>query len=636
MQYNVDFEIIALVFLLVISVHFFGKYKFPSMQNIFFGVIVICGIASITLDIITAYTIEHSYEIPELLNIMLNTAYYFMQLGLTAVTYLYVLCLTDLFQAKHWKWIAITLIPVGIFALAVLFNPITKQFFYFDNLSYYVKKDAVNYLYLISALYFVLMIAVINRYRENIRQIEYETVVFFIILVSGASAIQYIYPIYLVSGVAIALSIVMMFLTLQNPDEMLDELTGLFNRGCFLSYLRTSLEKEQKYNLVVIGIDGMRIINNMFGLYNGNEVIIQVAEFVKSSANSMPTFRVIGDQIAVVCNNKEECQRLVEKIETRFKDAWNVNTIDINLSVCMCYAMDLECDYKAAEIMLLVEYMLVRAKKQGPGTILRIDSAACKLRKREIDVETALYEVIEQNTLEVYFQPIFTPSKNAFTSAEALTRFYHKKLGFISPNEFIPLAEKKGLIGKIGEQIFEKVCQIIKEYRLEEQYNLRSIEVNLSAVELMQEQLADKLISTINRYQITPGFINFEITETVATTSYTTTKHNMDIMIQHGIKFAMDDFGTGYANVDSVINLPFSTVKIDRSMLIAGFQNKKSFIMLQRNIELIQELELEIVIEGAETLEQIEMLNHIGVDHIQGFYYARPMPIKQFIDFISR
>lgn len=342
MEYNVDFEIIALVFLIVVSVHFFGKYKFPSMQNLFFGVIVICGIASITLDIITAYTIEYSYEIPESLNTMLNTAYYFIQVGLIAWTYLYVLCLTNLFQTKHRKWITISLIPLGITSLAVSLNPITKQFFYFNNLSNYVKKDAINYLYLISELYFVLLIVIINKNRKNIRQIEYKTLVYIIIIMSVASAIQYIYPSYLIAGVAIALAIILMFLTLQNPDEMLDEMTGLFNRGCFLSYLRTTLEKEQEYNLVVIGIDGMRIINNMFGLYSGNEVIVQVAKFVKSSANGRPTFRVIGDQIAVVCNSKEECLRVVTKIKTRFKDVWNVNGIDINLSVCMCYALDLE------------------------------------------------------------------------------------------------------------------------------------------------------------------------------------------------------------------------------------------------------------------------------------------------------
>ena len=217
---------------------------------------------------------------------------------------------------------------------------------------------------------------------------------------------------------------------------------------------------------------------------------------------------------------------------------------------------------------------------------------------------------------------------------EALVRLIDENLGFVPPDEFIPIAEKNGDILVIGEIVLEKVCAFIEEYHPED-YGIKSIHVNLSVVQCMQENIGIRLLNIIDKYKIPHGLIDFEITESTADNSSENLDKIMDEFNKKGIDFSLDDYGTGYSNQSNLMRYPYSIVKIDKSLVWACDSNPKAFISLKHTIAMIKDLDMKVLAEGVETQHHIDLLEKIGCEFLQGYFYSRPLPITELMDVIK-
>ena len=238
------------------------------------------------------------------------------------------------------------------------------------------------------------------------------------------------------------------------------------------------------------------------------------------------------------------------------------------------------------------------------------------------------------HSFKVYYQPINSVKKRQYNSAEALVRLRDPELGFIPPDEFIPLTERDGTITKLGMQIFEMVCSFLKHASLDES-GIQFIEVNLSAVQCLQRDLLEQLLAVMDKYHISPSQICLEITETVAVKSAETVHTLFQDMQERGISLALDDYGSGYSNVNYVLEFPFHFVKLDKQFIWNSFKDDNGRVMLESTIAMIKGLNIEIIAEGVETREQAETLEKLGVGYLQGYYFSRPIPQEEFIDFIA-
>ena len=208
-------------------------------------------------------------------------------------------------------------------------------------------------------------------------------------------------------------------------------------------------------------------------------------------------------------------------------------------------------------------------------------------------------------------------------------------MGMIYPNEFIPYAEKSGLIIKVGEQVLTKVCRLIKEYDIINSTDIEHIEINLSAIEALQHSFPGKVKKILETYDIDSKQIIFEMTETAASNANNIVADSLRTLGEHGVCFALDDYGTGYANIDTVIRLPFSIIKLDKSMVRAYFQNPKNALIFRDTVKMMHDLGIQTLAEGVETKQQLDEMLRLGVDYIQGYYFARPMPIEDLLKFID-
>lgn len=250
-------------------------------------------------------------------------------------------------------------------------------------------------------------------------------------------------------------------------------------------------------------------------------------------------------------------------------------------------------------------------------------------------LEEWLNDAIENDRFEIYYQPLYTVCDGSFTEAEALLRLKGPDGEYIPPDEFIPVAEETGQIIEIGSMVLKRVCSYIS-YLLSCRINIDTISVNLSVVQLMGEDAVPSLLKIIHDSGISPNRILFEITESILISNYTLIAEKIRELSRTGIQFALDDFGTGYSNITNVIDLPFDVVKIDKSLIWDSMKNRRCNIMIRELTRTFRNINLLVTAEGVETEEHDQFVRQCGCDKIQGFRYAKPMPVSRAGDYFGR
>ncbi len=632
MQYIVEYEICALVFLLAAVVRFYAKRQFPSTQNRIFSCLLLCAVASLSLDIATAYTIEYALRVPIWINIVLNTAFYLVQLALPVLILFYVLAMEGSFRRQHRIRLAAMALPAGVMALLlIVVNPAVGVFFRLDPETGFLHGEWFYALHFVALGYIAVTIAQATRHHARLQRIQYRILCSFLLLMVTTMSVQVAFPRLLLTGVALSLGIVVMYSTLQNPQDMLDTLTPAFNYKAMLLFLSERIKEQKPFHIIAVDIHGISRINRLFGLDSGNQALIGAGGFLVGKRGGVRVFRMMGTRFVAITCDEGEYADLRGAIARRIERTWDVGPTEIMLSATVCCLPGMRGGYSPDEVVNLLEAAFSNADPgRYRGKVFVTDEEALAGLYRIMAVEAALHEALEEGSgLELYFQPVYSVAAKRFTGAEALLRFKHPVLGMISPGEFVPIAEKKGLVLKMDEAVVRMVCEFVLAYDPKNALGLDRLGINLSAAEFLNSQMPKRLLSLLETYRVDPGLIIFEITETTASASRETVSECIGELRQKHIRFAMDDFGTGYANISQVVGLPFDYVKIDSEML-AGSQT-----LLEGMMRIFRQLGLRTVVEGVETAAQAELLHTMEVDYIQGYYYARPMPVGPFVAFMQ-
>ncbi len=253
----------------------------------------------------------------------------------------------------------------------------------------------------------------------------------------------------------------------------------------------------------------------------------------------------------------------------------------------------------------------------------------------KVNKQQKIRDALNDDRIEVFLQPIYSTSEKCFVSAEALVRMRDREGKIVSPGDFIPVAESSGLIGQIGDRVFEKVCEYIQEGVMIK-LGIHYIEVNLSIIQCEDSTLASRYAGIMRSYGIEPSAINLEITETGQMQDRDTLMQNLKMLHKTGCTFSLDDFGTGESNLNYIVEMPVDIVKFDRTMILSYFSNHKTKLMMEYVIKMIKGLQMKIVAEGVEESYQLEALEKLGVDYIQGYYFSKPVAKDEFVTFIEK
>jgi EAL domain-containing protein (putative c-di-GMP-specific phosphodiesterase class I) len=322
-------------------------------------------------------------------------------------------------------------------------------------------------------------------------------------------------------------------------------------------------------------------------------------------------------------------EEILKEICNRFEEPWRFGWIQSMLSAAFITANCPE------EIPTMDDFQKVinrvPREEMEAGDVLPVRRLLSE--NEDAHILEAIRRALKDRSFQVYYQPIYSTKEKKVVAAEALIRLFDPEYGFIPPEEMIMMAEREGYILEIGEIVFTEVCRFYSENYLDKM-GIRYIEVNLSAVQCMQQRLAEEFMEIMRRFNISSEKINFEITETSAMISNAVVSHNISHFELHGVSLSLDDYGTGYSNISYLYNLPFMFMKVDKSILWSAESNEKADIILRNIFRMAQRLHLKVVMEGVETEEQIRKLLELKCDYFQGFYFSKPVCGKDFMEYV--
>lgn len=634
MDYILAYNFCAIINFLVIIVIFYAKKYIPNKQNRLYAILIWVAFLATVADIMDVVGTDRPYEF-SLAYLHLTSYGYFILHNVTPFIFcLYTLSLSGSYfrDMKRKKKIAI-IAPIFITLLVILSTPITKGVFYYDEGRNYFRGEYLFVLYIVVFYYLVYSVAHTAICKDVLAPGIKRAVYSFYIISTCAVVFQAYYPQKLIENFAVSICIIIMFLAIQKPEELLDASTNVFNRNLFTNTIRMCFKHKERCTVCILHIEDMGLLTQAFGMEHTDRILKDVARFFEVEGKRgvyylhSHTFGVLIKQ-----KGQEMLEPMLEDMKNRFLKPWDCGGVEITLSFRACIMSVPEDVSDVDEIFEYIEQFT--GEKKWENAIVYAREMDLKDKAREIAVERAVRRAVESQGFQVYYQPIYSIEKKRIISAEALIRLMDKELGMIPPDEFIPIAERDGTILSIGKFVFESVCKLLQEKNLEK-YHIEYIQVNLSVIQCMQENLAGELLAIMKDYGIEADQIRLEITETAAANSPRVLHENMSRLHNAGIRFALDDFGTGYSNINSLADLPLETIKLDKSMIWAAQDNQKAEIILESSIAMIKKMNMHIVAEGIETQEQMKKLQRLGCDCLQGYYFSRPVEYESFITLLA-
>lgn len=516
---------------------------------------------------------------------------------------------------------------IGMFIIYAL--PIHYQIAEDGETVLYTYGPSVFATYILAIGLLIVTFYLMKKQKNKINPRRREAVSLWMGIWIGASLIQFFNNELLIVGYTCSLGMVILYLKLENPETNLDRQTGLFNHSALVQYTKELYKKEQSFSLLAIVFE-RSFHKHMHADTRGN-VKMEMIEYMLKIPDAF-VFKNAEDEILLVFKDRETAENRMQQLFERFEEGWGREK-SFHVRPYWLYMPDSRIVDNVEDMLYLIRYIRQNNSEFSENHYICIDMEKASGMYREKATEQLLLNAIEKDWVEVYYQPIYSTKEQRFVSAEALVRIKDENGKIVPPGMFIDVAEKNGMILRLGEMVFEKVCRFVKENQVE-QYGLKYIEVNLSVVQCAYEQLADDYIQIMKKYDIKPGFINLEITESASLSAKKTLLNNMISLMDYGIRFSLDDFGTGQSNLNYIVDMPVDIVKFDREMINAYFENGKAKYVMDAAMHMVHGMNLEIVSEGIETKEQYRVMKELGISYIQGYYFSKPLSEQQFLEFI--
>ncbi len=427
-------------------------------------------------------------------------------------------------------------------------------------------------------------------------------------------------------------------------SPLADPLTGLLSRqGIEMALRKAGMEAEaqgQRVTLLAIGLDGFRTVNDSYGHALGDSVLREVARRLAGEARQLVSppkidghhvARLGGDEFALMLHGQVDRQaigRAAGAVLERLTGPLVCEEQEVTLAASIGIACFPE-DGGASKLLSRAQAAMHAAKEAGGCTYMFFEPRMEDSLRDRHELLRDLRVAIENQQLELFYQPKIDAKSGKVTAAEALLRWHHPVRGTLSPDVFVPLAERHGLIGALGNWVIEDACRTAKVWR-ERGLKMR-VAINLSAFQMRQNDLVERIQTALRRYGVNPQRLTCEITESVAMEDTQVTHRTFDRLGQAGIHLSIDDFGTGYSSLSYLRRLPATELKIDRSFTMDLETSEDARAIVDAVLKLAHAIGLKVVAEGVETLRQRDILLQLGCDEFQGYLFARPMSARALL-----
>lgn len=424
-----------------------------------------------------------------------------------------------------------------------------------------------------------------------------------------------------------------------------DTLTGLISFGRFHEEVERIIlaNKTSDYMMIYTDFENFKYFNYKYGYTLGDQVLKDFCSFIigkTEEKHNLYFTRVVSDQFLMfrtASHEKDEYQGIIEETEKineefmlRQKEKFPKSNVVLRTGI---YYVTPECRSTSYAIDA-ANYVRQKVKGGEKGSVRFYDDEMQKQRELENEIVNDMKEAMEQKQFKVYFQPKYSIKSHEITGAEALVRWERDNGTVLSPNAFIPVYENNGKIIDLDFYVFETVVEFIAE-NLKAGREQVPISINASSLHASDPQTINTYINILKKYNVDPTMVEIELTETAVVSEYESVRKLFDSFQLHGIKTAMDDFGSGYSVLNTIVDIPVDVIKIDRGFITSCLETDRGIYFLKHLIDMIRNLGYQIICEGVETDEQIEILRQIGCDEIQGYWYSKPLKMEDYKELLQ-
>lgn len=618
---NIQLQLCGMIILIVLAVFYKSNTTLKLYaENIFFRAMII-SIISLSLDILSIAAIEYRSELPLPLVLSICKLYItsLIWVGMAATIYVITDITTEVTHKRVIKWMVLV---TSLQCLIVYTLPIH---IYDVGDEVYTYGPAVLCVYVFAVSYVVATIVILFVFHSRVNRRREFAVGLWMAIWIIAAVIQFLNNEILLVGFATAIGVLILLVIMENPESNLDRKLGCFNAYALSVYLKELLGRNQKFSILTLSF-GTSNLMNAHREY-AEELLRGMLRIVNRKRIIM-SFRNTNSELVFISSDKDVLYQTGLEILEYFSkdDIWQKETRLALINSCKMFANSEELF--GFLTFLRTEYINEKER------VLLIGEEIIEKYKQKYEIEQKITEALAEDRVEVFLQPIFSNEEHKFTSAEALVRIRERDGSLLSPTVFIPVAEESGQILELGERVFEKTCEFLKNSEALT-LGIQLIEVNLSVIQCERRDLAKRLLAIANRYEISPENINLEITETASISARAILLENMKTLMEYGFRFSLDDFGKGESNLMYVVEMPVCIVKLDYDMIKAFTSSRKAQMVVRAVVGMAHSLNLKLVAEGVETKEELDAICSEDIDYIQGYYYSKPLPVHEFIQFIK-
>lgn len=413
-----------------------------------------------------------------------------------------------------------------------------------------------------------------------------------------------------------------------------DELTDFLRRDAFNQDTQSMMVDCEgcRRAVLFINLDKFNSINDGLGHRMGDHVLKLTAQRIKSAAQGADVFARFSNDEFIVYYRDTTAHQLKKDAHAVIKavaEVFAVEELSVHLTASIGIAVATQAQINTEQLVQFADIAMAHAKAAGGNQYAIYQSDMQDSHEQLVEIRTQLQVAMNKDQLEAYYQPIYSAETGRIVSVESLVR-WRKDGRFISPALFIPIAEQTGQVIQLGEQMLQKVIRDLSEHAELQQL---SVAVNVSPHQLARADFVNHLVSQLKSHQLKPEQLTIELTEAVMSAAGQTEERLRELR-EHGVHVAIDDFGTGFSSLAYLTQQPADIIKIDRAFTLGVETEGKQRNLLSKMVEMCKQLDKLVVVEGVETAEQVELFKALGVDRLQGFYFAKPMPLPQLLDLL--
>lgn len=625
---TISFEITGFLLVILVIGMCFGQRKVNFKAERDFMKMLCFALISIVIDIATKVLVVYGASVDEVIIDIMG------KLMLFSVSV--VACQSAWFAVAeiryHFRkrWVYATVLPLIAEMIVFPLFPIGYRF-----VGNVICFDGIPVIttYAMCALYILACIVMVIILKDQIEVKRRHALYFWLGTWMFVGVVQVFHSNVRIVSFTMAFALVYMYCRLENPDYQVDITTNSFNRLAFQSLLIERLRDKKKNGLVILKLDGLDRISTFLGQGIISNAVLQLTDDVSSISETM-VFKINNDLFAILVEDNNKMERVLSTVSKITSQNFIVNDVEVPLRVCISYLDDINEFKSVEELEEIITYFGNESTKSKPDTIICINEERLNERDHRVEIQNALDWALRNDTIEVYYQPVYNIEKGCFSMLEALVRIRDEKGTLLLPKDFLDYAERNGRIIELGERVFKKVCDFMRRMHVE-QYGIETISVNLSTLQCMQEDLARTYKNIMGEYQIAPFRIVFEVAENTAGPAKAALEKNMKELTEYGCSFALDDYGTGNSNLSYVLTLNVGSVKLDKELAIDNVSAQKAMIATKMTVNMLHELGMHVVVEGIENEEQYLMFKDMGVEYIQGYYFSKPLSKDKVLTYVQ-